>query len=183
MEEKDILDKLDDFIIDVIAQKLSNKYQLRTKKTNFYLANIFLVVYLAIHTPMLALLFTIDNLSVLYITWHIAITLIVYAIVLFTIVCCLCLNKEYKNRGKPDTVNPLRVIFPFVRVMFLLLNILCFLFICFAFPQFFSHITETPLIISVAYLLIIFHSLLNYGSTVCGLYFSACKPMESNELN
>lgn len=161
--------KLDDYLIDDIFQKISEKHQLKTRKTNFQLAVTLFIIYFTIHTPLL--LATHCMLQNKFLT-TIAIvhTIFFYSYIFYIARYCKKLDKHYEDKDKITEWNPLRK-----NVIHLTFRYVIFLVNFFLTPLIFAgiifNINFFNLMLAVDMTLILF-----------GLYFAACLPIPRKRL-
>lgn len=172
---------LDDYIIDDQAQKWAEKYQLKTRKTNFHLAIICLVVSLIAFTPLfirLNLYFKKTNFDQIQVILG---GTFLYVLSLYIIISCKKLNKKYEKLSEISEFNPLRksIFIRKIRYLYLFLSAYT-IFICaciFYDLILFSKIDFTPSIVAIILIFPIIFTLVSSG-----LYFSACTPIPGHKL-
>ena len=98
--------KIDDYVIDNFFQKLTEKIQSRTNKTNFYITIILIKIFFIITIPS-ELSFLIKlNLIMKFLTGFFVLHF--YTFLLFRIKACKILEEKYLDQNEMQTLNPLR---------------------------------------------------------------------------
>lgn len=159
--------KIDDTLIDNVFQKLTDKYQLRTQRTNFYLAEILFVIYYIIDIPDTVSFIQKNQLTPL--TGFIFImSLVIYIYVYRKIRVCKLLDDFYKKMDDLLTFNPLRILDIYLRGSFFILTIF----------GAFIYIVQAILIKDYSKLLYVVRDI----SLLSGFYFAACVPASGKRL-